>query len=81
MNIKTEFSKKISANQNMKHIKNITNFGLILSQLWKVVLISQIKQSNILCYQEKGERKSVLKICRESIDKIQNQFVISEHLS
>lgn len=55
MNIKTEFSKKILANQIMKHTKYLTNFGMISSQLWKVVLISQIKQSNILYYQEKEE--------------------------
>lgn len=55
MNMKTEFSKKILANQILKHTKYLTNFGMISSQLWKVVLISQIKQSNILYYQEKEE--------------------------
>ena len=49
---------KILADQIMKHTKGLTNFGIILSPLWKVVLISQNSQSNILHYQEK-EKKSI----------------------
>lgn len=52
---------------------------MVLSQLWKVVLISQITQSNILYYQGNGEKNIIhLKIGKKNCDKMQNQFIISK---